>query len=262
MKHTPRFIIALSFIVTLTFTCCKYAGDPTPDPTPTPAEYSYKVEHYQQNVSDDEYTLVGSDTESLKGIVNSSTAATAKSYPGFAAKEFNQETIKSDNSTVVKIYYDRKILKVSFDTAGGTSIDDITAKYGTPIVPPANPTKEKSFFLKWNPAFPDTMPANDIILKAVWDKEDFSITLPQGSEDKINLTLTLSDDNNSKVCTASSISDATYKWFVDDQLQSGKTTNVLELKYSEIAKGYHSVLVVVEFEGKTYTKIESFNFIN
>lgn len=261
MKHTPVFITVFLFLVMSLLICCSYAGDSN-QPQNTSTEASYKVEYYQQNITDDDYTLVESDTEILKGISGSLTVAAEKSYDGFTAKKINQETIKSDNSTVVKIYYDRKIFKLSFDTDGGTSIDDISVKYGAPIVPPVNPTKAGYYFINWNPELPQTMPLDGFNTKAVWLKEGITISLPEEDADKINLTLTLSDKTGAKICTASSITGATYKWLLDGTLLSGKTGNVLELNYSKITKGYHSVLVVVELDGKSYTKIDSFNYID
>ena len=67
---------------------------------------SYKVEHYQQNITDDEYTLA--DTENKTGTTDEETSAQAKTYEGFTAKTVEQVKITADGSAVVKIYYDRK----------------------------------------------------------------------------------------------------------------------------------------------------------
>lgn len=92
------------------------------------------------------------------------------------------------------------------------------------------------------------------------EEDGIGITLPSGNTDDINLILSITDTSAGKKCTATFISGASYKWFIDDELQSGKTSNILKLSFSEISKGYHSVLVVVEKNNSTYTKIDSFNY--
>ena len=66
---------------------------------------AYKVEHWQQNIADDGYTLARTDP--MTGTTGEKTAAKAEETAGFSAKEFVQEKIAADGSTVVKIRYDR-----------------------------------------------------------------------------------------------------------------------------------------------------------
>ena len=49
-------------------------------------------------------------------------------------------------------------------------IASITADYWTWITPPANPTKNGYTFKWWEPEVPDTMPAENITIKAKWEK--------------------------------------------------------------------------------------------
>lgn len=84
--------------------------------------YAYTVEHYQQNIEDDDYTIVSADTETLYGV--GTTAAAAKDYTGFTAQTFEQTTIAEDGSTVVKIYYTRNSYTVTYDLQGGTIESD------------------------------------------------------------------------------------------------------------------------------------------
>lgn len=58
---------------------------------------------------------------------------------------------------------------ITFDTEGWTEIPTITAKYGEPITPPSiTPTRDGYVFGWWNPAIPETMPYDDITIKAIW----------------------------------------------------------------------------------------------
>ncbi len=50
------------------------------------------------------------------------TAAVAKSYEGFTAKDVVQQTIAGDGSTVVKIYYDRNSYTITYIAESNGSI--------------------------------------------------------------------------------------------------------------------------------------------
>ncbi|MBP5601848.1 MAG: InlB B-repeat-containing protein [Treponema sp.] len=108
---------------------------------------AYTVEHYKQNLNDDEYTLVTGDTQNLTGTTNGPTAATAKTYDGFTAQSFSQATIAGNGSTVVKIYYNRDIINLTFKAGNGAWSDNTTAdkviseKYGATVSAPSLPAK-------------------------------------------------------------------------------------------------------------------------
>ena len=57
---------------------------------------------------------------------------------------------------------------ITFDTDGGSAVDPIPGYYNSPIVAPAEPTKEGYAFVKWEPAVPAVMPANNMTIKAIW----------------------------------------------------------------------------------------------
>lgn len=57
---------------------------------------------------------------------------------------------------------------ITFDTNGGSEITSITQDYGTAITAPADPTREGYTFIGWDKAIPETMPAENITLKARW----------------------------------------------------------------------------------------------
>lgn len=67
----------------------------------------YTVEHYKQNLENSGYSIVSSDTQNLSWETDKPTEAVAKTYPWFTASGFNQEDIKWDKTTVIKIYYNR-----------------------------------------------------------------------------------------------------------------------------------------------------------
>ena len=111
----------------------------------------YKVEHYQQNIEDDEYSLVETDTETKKGTIETETEATAKSYEGFSVNPFEQKTILSDSSTTVKIYYTRNVYTVTFNANGGILSENSSqiVKYNGKSTEPTEPIKEGHLFQGW-----------------------------------------------------------------------------------------------------------------
>ena len=133
---------------------------------------AYKVEHYQQNLADDEYTLA--NTDKMSGTTGELTAAVARSYPGFTAQSFNQMTIAPDGSTVVRIYYNRNTYTVTYTDGviGETVFEDRVTKnvrYGTAT--PAfgeNPTRTGYVFAGWDPTVAGTVTA-DATYTAKWN---------------------------------------------------------------------------------------------
>lgn len=133
-----------------------------------PAEVEFTVKHYQQNVSNDEYTLA--DTETKKGYTESAVGAgLAKTdYIGFYSLLYDTTTtIAADGSTVVEIYYDRNYYLMNFDLDGGYGVEPIYARFGAPISVDT-PTKPGYTFVSWTPSIPSTMPAKNTSYKASW----------------------------------------------------------------------------------------------
>lgn len=136
-----------------------------------PAEVNYTVNHYQQNIDNDNYTLV--DTETKTGRTKSQVGDNLKkTYEGFTALLYDTTTeIAADGSTVIEIYYDRNYYLLSLDLDGGYGAEPMYARYGTPISI-ADPTKAGYTFAGWQPDMPTTMPAENRTLKAQWTAND------------------------------------------------------------------------------------------
>ena len=134
-----------------------------------PAEVNFTVKHYQQNVSDDKYTLV--DTETKKGYTKSAVdeGLARTDYEGFYSLLYDTAMeIAADGSTVVEIYYDRYYYLMNFDLDGGYGVEPIYARYGAAISV-NDPTKPGYTFNGWTPAIPATMPAQNTSYAANWE---------------------------------------------------------------------------------------------
>ena len=136
-----------------------------------PANVGFTVNHYLQNVADNNYTL--DKTELVDGYTESEVGdGLAKTYPGFAALLYNTKAkVAADGSTVVEIYYDRNYYMMSFNLDGGYGVEPIYARYGAAITL-GTPTKAGYTFTGWDESVPTTMPANDVTLTAQWKVDD------------------------------------------------------------------------------------------
>lgn len=136
-----------------------------------PANVGFTVNHYLQNVADNNYTL--DKTEHVGGYTESEVGGDlAKAYTGFAALLYNTKAkVAADGSTVVEIYYDRNYYMMSFNLDGGYGVEPIYARYGAPVEV-GSPTKPGYTFNGWEPTVPTTVPAENTTYKAKWKVDD------------------------------------------------------------------------------------------
>ena len=85
------------------------------------------------------------------------------------------ETMPAENITV-KAQWEINQYTITFDTNGGSEIAPITQDYGTKITAPDKPTRKGYTFKGWDKAIPETMPAENITVKAQWEINQYTIT--------------------------------------------------------------------------------------
>ena len=135
-------------------------------------ETPYKVEHYQQNLEDDGYTLA--ETENLTGETDTTATANPKTYPGFAFNGTAEGTVASgniagDGSLVLKLYYTRNSYDVTYAYTGtvptGASAlpEKATVKYGAPVTVAEAATAPGYTFSGWS-RNDFTMPAENVTI--------------------------------------------------------------------------------------------------
>ena len=109
------------------------------------------------------------------------TEITAPDNPtrkGYTFKGWDKEipeTMPAENITV-KAQWEINQYTIAFDTNGGSEIAPITQDYGTEITAPDNPTRKGYTFKGWNKEIPETMPAENITVKAQWEINQYTIT--------------------------------------------------------------------------------------
>ena len=109
------------------------------------------------------------------------TEITAPDNPtrkGYTFKDWDKEipeTMPAENMTV-KAQWKINQYTITFDTNGGSEIAPITQDYGTEITAPDNPTRKGYTFIGWDKEIPETMPAENITVKAQWEINQYTIT--------------------------------------------------------------------------------------
>ena len=135
-------------------------------------ETPYKVEHYQQNLEDDGYTLA--ETENLTGETDTTATANPKTYTGFTFDGTVEGTVASgniagDGSLVLKLYYTRNSYDVTYAYTGtvptGASAlpEKATVKYGAPVTVAEAATAPGYTFSGWS-RNDFTMPAENVTI--------------------------------------------------------------------------------------------------
>ncbi|MBO6083790.1 MAG: InlB B-repeat-containing protein, partial [Candidatus Methanomethylophilaceae archaeon] len=66
--------------------------------------------------------------------------------------------------------------RIAFDTDGGTSIEPILQDYGTALQAPDAPYKEGFTFKGWTVPIPETVPASNIVVRALWSVNQYRIS--------------------------------------------------------------------------------------
>ena len=109
------------------------------------------------------------------------TEITAPDNPtrkGYTFKGWDKEipeTMPAENITV-KAQWEINQYTIAFDTNGGSEIAPITQDYGTEITAPDKPTRKGYTFKGWDKEIPETMPAENITVKAQWEINQYTIT--------------------------------------------------------------------------------------
>lgn len=184
-------------------------------------DIAYKVEHYQQNADDDGYTL--HDTDPLTGATDAEVTAAPRHYDHFALNESAAGTVSSgaitaDGKLVLRLYYDRETLRVTFNAGeGGTLTDNAekTFRYGQTFSVTA-PTRPDYHFIGWY--LPDGSEFNaqtvteSMALTARWGAQPVDFTVEHYYMDTTgNLPTRASESNASRAEVDSAVELGTLK---------------------------------------------------
>ena len=106
-------------------------------------------------------------TQDYGTVITAPKAPTREGYTFIGWDKEIPTTMPAENMTVTA-QWEINQYTITFDTAGGSEIAPITQDYGTAITAPDNPTRKGYTFKGWDKEIPETMPAENITLKARW----------------------------------------------------------------------------------------------
>jgi uncharacterized repeat protein (TIGR02543 family) len=172
---------------------------------------------------------------------------------------------------------------ITFDSQGGSPVEEIRAAEGTLVSEPAAPTRSNDIFLGWYDtanggteyAWPHTLDA-DITMYAQWE---FVITPPQPLGTKTIIIdfnyndIRIEGDNGSNIIyqtsaypksvTLKAMNDYTdVKWYVDGDGNPVGTGNSITLTASDYSAKRHSVTFTGKNGGNLYSQIITFTVKN
>ena len=125
----------------------------------------YVVETYTMNTEGNYIKSVQTFTGTTDEFV-SATPSLAIGFSLNAQKSVLSGKVAGDNSLVLKVYIDRNMYTVSTDVDG--EITETKCYYGASIPALTTPNKIGHTFIGWDKGVPTTMPAEDIVLTAVF----------------------------------------------------------------------------------------------
>ena len=106
-------------------------------------------------------------TQDYGTVITAPEAPTREGYTFIGWDKEIPATMPAENMTVTA-QWEINQYTITFDTNGGSEIAPITQDYGTVITAPEAPEREGYTFIGWDKAIPETMPAENITLKARW----------------------------------------------------------------------------------------------
>ncbi len=225
---------------------------------------TYTINYYLQKAEQSEPDYVLEETNYAQGEVGATTNVTAArdAYKGFIPTEITQQEIKKDNSTVVNVYYDRKIYKLEYvDGVDGETISvpqTKTYRYGaTALIDYALGTREGFTFIGWSDgtntyksSLQTTIAISDadVTLTAVWEELVLNATytinyyLQKAEQSNPDYVLEKTDYAQGEIGTTTNVTAArdAYKGFI-----------ATEITQKEIKKD-NSTVVNVYYDRKIY----------
>ncbi len=143
---------------------------------PFPAKMPAKITTITAQWTINQYTITfdtagGSEIDSIEQDYDTAiTAPDAPTKEGYTFIGWDTTVPKKmpAKDMTVKARWQINRYKITFDTDGGSEIDSIEQDYDTEITAPDAPTKEGYTFIGWDREIPETMPAENMTIKALW----------------------------------------------------------------------------------------------
>ena len=86
----------------------------------------------------------------------------------------NEPIMDTDGASFDAVF-EIKTVTITFETDGGSEVPSITQKYDSDVTAPADPTKAGYTFITWDKEIPSKMPADDMVITAVWTPNTYKV---------------------------------------------------------------------------------------
>ena len=217
------------------------------------AKASYKVEHYLQNLDNEEYTLEDTD-ENLSGTIGTQVTAEPKTtYTGFtynveASTDTKSGIVQEDGSLTLKLYYTRNTHNVIYQITGSNFANEAYAKqenikYGASLNSIGDDMAKTGYEWSGWSSLPETMPDHDVIVTGSYTAADDTDYTVEHYLENLDGTFTLketeylnAETNTDVTATEKSYTGFTFDNTVEGTVPSGKVdaegSLVLKLYYT------------------------------
>ena len=227
----------------------------------------YKVEHYQEKTDGvGQYPASPHETDNLTGTTGANISVTPKTYPGF---EFDKQepvypSIAADGSTIIKLFYKRKQITVTFKLDGGniggsTTAQTRSGRFGTTFTAPTNPVKTGYTFSDWQPTPPapalsSTFPAANAEYTAKWTANIYYVQFNGKDNDGGSMSTQTFTYGTTQKLSKNTFTKTGYKFMGWAVTSGGPVKYADEAEVTNLTPGANTaVLLYAVWEIKTYT---------
>ena len=217
------------------------------------AKASYKVEHYLQNLDNDEYTL--KDTEAnLSGTIDTQVTAEPKTtYTGFTYSDEASTNTKSgivmeDGELTLKLYYTRNTHQVIYKITGSYFANEAYAKqenikYGAPLTLISDDMAQSGYEWRGWSSLPETMPDEDVTVTGSYTAADGTDYTVEHYLENLNGGFTLEETESLKAKTDEAVTatEKSYTGFTFDKTVEGTVqSGTVDAEGSLVLKLYYT----------------------
>lgn len=155
-----------------------------------PNTVNYETHHLLENIARDNYELAADKTVVKQATVDSLVTAEPLNIEGFTAiPPYQEEKVPAKGTLQLEVKYARNTYTLSYNTDGGSYVPSEVRAFEEALTPPPAPTKSGFNFAGWEPALPQSMPAQNLEVKAQWEPTE-------GTPYKFAYYLQNADDDN------------------------------------------------------------------
>ncbi|MBQ9101422.1 MAG: InlB B-repeat-containing protein [Paludibacteraceae bacterium] len=136
---------------------------------------TWSKNHYALSYYGYDSTLIKTDSIVYNEEIEAIEEPTREGHSFIGWEPTLSETMPANDIDVYATYTANKY-QISFLNENDEVLSSDSVVFGDVITTPSNPEREGYKFSGWNPEIPETMPANDVVVKATWTKNVYSIT--------------------------------------------------------------------------------------